>query len=136
MLNRFDMFNARKIQEFVMFISRLVLRYPREAFCPLIYEYNISMVITHLLRATLWSHYISQFNVSFTTVVTFCFTTCRLYVHRCTRCTIICMNSVATRATFHTQVWPRQVGYITTHFISFYSIYFLNRQLLGNPNSS
>ena len=47
MLNRFDMFtNARKIQEFVMFISRLFLRYPREAFYPLIYEYNTSMVYT------------------------------------------------------------------------------------------
>ena len=45
MLNSFDMFNARKIQEFVMFISRLFLRYPREAFCPLIYEYNISMYL-------------------------------------------------------------------------------------------
>ena len=43
MLNRFDMFNARKIQEFVMFIFRLFLRYPREAFYPLIYECNISM---------------------------------------------------------------------------------------------
>ena len=44
MLNKFDMFNARNIQEFVMFISRLflsykdiimsLLRYPREAFLP------------------------------------------------------------------------------------------------------
>ena len=39
------MLNERKIQEFVMFISRLFLRYPREAFCPLIYEYNISMAL-------------------------------------------------------------------------------------------
>ncbi len=44
-LNRSDMLNARKIQEFVMFVSRLFLRYPREAFYPLIYEYNISMVL-------------------------------------------------------------------------------------------
>ena len=29
-----------------MFISRLFLRYPREAFCSLIYEYDISMVQT------------------------------------------------------------------------------------------
>ena len=42
-LNRSDMLNARKIQEFVMFISRLFLRYPREAFCLLIYKYNIYM---------------------------------------------------------------------------------------------
>ena len=45
-LNRSDMLNARKIQEFMMFISRLFLRYPREAFWPLIYEYNISMDIS------------------------------------------------------------------------------------------
>ena len=44
-LNRYDMLNGRKIQEFVMFISRLFLRYPREAFCPLLYEYNISMAL-------------------------------------------------------------------------------------------
>ena len=31
-LNRSDVLNARKIQEFVVFISRLFLRYPREAF--------------------------------------------------------------------------------------------------------
>ena len=36
------MLNARKIQQFVTFISRLFLRYPKEAFCPLIYEFNIS----------------------------------------------------------------------------------------------
>ena len=35
------MLNARKIQEFV--ISQSFLKYPREAFFPLIYEYNISM---------------------------------------------------------------------------------------------
>ena len=52
-LNRSDMLNARKIQEFVMFISRLFLRYPREAFCPLIYEYNISMVSTRCAIAVL-----------------------------------------------------------------------------------
>ena len=45
-LNRSDTLNAGKIQEFVMFISRLFLRYPREAFCPLIYVYNISMDAT------------------------------------------------------------------------------------------
>ena len=43
-LNRSDMLNARKIQEFVMFISQLYIRYPREACCPLIYEYNITKV--------------------------------------------------------------------------------------------
>ena len=43
MMNMSDMLNARKILEFVMFISRLFLRYPREVFCLLIYEYNISM---------------------------------------------------------------------------------------------
>ena len=42
-LNRSDTPNARKTQEFVMFISLLFLRYPREAFCLLIYEDNISM---------------------------------------------------------------------------------------------
>ena len=37
------MLNARKIQEFVIFISRSFLQYPREAFFLFIYEYNISM---------------------------------------------------------------------------------------------
>ena len=37
MLDRFDMFNARKIQEFVIFISRPFPRYPGEALYPLIY---------------------------------------------------------------------------------------------------
>ena len=39
------MLNARKSKEFVMFISRLFLRYPREAFCLLMYEYNLSMAV-------------------------------------------------------------------------------------------
>ena len=34
------------IQEFVIFISRSFLKYPRKAFFLLIYEYNISMVAT------------------------------------------------------------------------------------------
>ena len=41
------MLNARMIQEFVMFISRSFLKYPREAFFPFIYEYNISMVLLY-----------------------------------------------------------------------------------------
>ena len=40
------MLNARKVQEFVIFISRSFLKYSREAFSPLIYEYNISMKVT------------------------------------------------------------------------------------------
>ena len=40
------MLNARKVQEFVIFISRSFLKYPRKYFFPFIYEYNISMVIT------------------------------------------------------------------------------------------
>ena len=63
-LNRSDMLNERKIQEFVMFISQLFLKYPREAFCPLIYAYNISMghptlhkalVFLYVYNSTSWS---------------------------------------------------------------------------------
>ena len=35
------MVNARKIQEFVIFISQSFLKCPRKAFFPFIYEYNI-----------------------------------------------------------------------------------------------
>ena len=34
MLNRFDMLHARKVQEFVLFISQSFLKYPRKAFFP------------------------------------------------------------------------------------------------------
>ena len=43
-LYRSDLLNERNIQEFVMFITRVFLRYLREAFRPFFYEYNISMV--------------------------------------------------------------------------------------------
>ena len=38
------MLNARKIQEFLIFISQSFPKYPREPFSPFIYEYNISML--------------------------------------------------------------------------------------------
>ena len=59
-LNRSDMLNARKIQEFVMFISRLFLRYPREALCLFIYEHNISMVLPSLYHRVV--HRFDMFN--------------------------------------------------------------------------
>ena len=55
------MLNARKIQEFVMFISRLFLRYPREALCPFIYEYNISM---YFVKSQSISRILSKIDVS------------------------------------------------------------------------
>ena len=50
------MLNARKIQEFVIFNSRSFLKYPREAFSPLIYEYNKSMVAPILTTEKSYSH--------------------------------------------------------------------------------
>ena len=49
-VNRSGMLNARKIQELMMIISLLFLRYPREAFCLLIYEHNISMPVSVLTK--------------------------------------------------------------------------------------
>ena len=60
-LNRSDMLDARKIQEFVMFISRSFPKYPREAFFPFIYEYNISMNPPTLIQW--WTEIIIQLKV-------------------------------------------------------------------------